>query len=149
MLDINDYLKISEIAEVKTDKYGNEISRVYNLAFKDNNEFLKDWMFFDKKINGNNGVYMIGDFYIGQTQDLRSRLLRHIKPVIINSKNQQNQDLSNIFRYNLSNGLVMPVIILSKRHDLEQYYINKYKKLNYPLVNKAYGIGIKFALEVI
>lgn len=79
------------------------------------------------------GVYMLNNFYIGKSDNIRSRIKQHIIRSL--KGNHYNMDLQErIVRCITLQSL--PFDIISRDPNDEIGLISKYKSLGYPLVNK-------------
>lgn len=103
----------------------------------DNTTFIKDWM--DIEIpylrKNNIGIYLIGDFYIGQSINIRQRVMQHYKLCLKNE--HVNTDFQNKFLELLKSGKTISLKILDNKADsnIEQQYIDEYRTNGFPLVN--------------
>jgi hypothetical protein len=105
------------------------------ISLKDNNFFLYDCCNLSfKKGDNRQGVYMIGDFYIGKSIDIRKRVLNHFQ-CSINGRHQNN-DLSSKIIDLLLNGEKIPVRILSQDTRKEAFFIHEFVRKGYNLKNK-------------
>jgi hypothetical protein len=103
----------------------------YNLV--DNNSFLSEVFGFSKSTHTNWGVYLMGDFYVGASTNIRKRLIAHT----LNCLNHRhvNKDFERRFIENLVSGNMMKILILSS-NVFDEYDLIKFgKELGYPLVN--------------
>ena len=92
----------------------------YSYALNDNNKFLEDVFRITFGRRRFSCVYMIGDFYVGQTTHLRQRLLCHIRMALngINHSAMYKELLRRI-----KSTQVIPVAILSRDLSQEEFFI--------------------------
>lgn len=101
-------------------------------------KFLERWLGYSNEEYPETCVYLLGDFYIGSTKQLRSRLLAHLRGVFSNSK-----------RYSLEfKQRFWDAFLLGKRVQLcfvdndvlwENYHIERFRRSGFPLVNRGPG----------
>lgn len=108
-----------------------------NGQIKDNNQFL--FHAFNFSVGWGQdfaGVYMIGDFYIGRSDSIRKRLIRHAQKAL--KGNHFNADFQTQFDFHISNDYTMPVKILSYQNtvSVENNLIKDHIQKGYNLVNK-------------
>lgn len=80
------------------------------------------------------GVYLINDFYIGRSANIRNRFYSHLSDAI-NSRHF-NRDLEKALLQKLKNKSPIKVSILSNDPDREDELICKYLSAGFPLLNK-------------
>ena len=86
---------------------------------------------------GNAGIYLIGNFYVGASKNLKQRLTNHFTSSRNDSRGN-NQELADLIAlYNSYDKKPIPVRLLSENLTEEYYWISKLKYLGFPLVNKA------------
>ncbi len=135
---------------VRNNKWG--YSEDTTLNFIDNNLMLLDCCGLSfKKGDNREGVYMIGDFYIGKSINIRKRILQHFQQSI-NSRHY-NKDLAAKIVNLLLIGEKIPVKILSHDTDDEEFFIKHYREKGYYLFNKEpyrnpKKVNLKFKIDV-
>ena len=82
------------------------------------------------------GVYLIGNFYVGSSQNIKHRILHHAR-LCINGQHH-NKDFEKRFMHNLRNGIRMPVSILSRSQKEENTFI-QLLSVTMGLVNQSIG----------
>lgn len=90
---------------------------------------------FDIHSKRENGVYMINDFYIGESSDIYYRILNHVQRAI--NGNGHNYDLCLMIRSIINSNNKIKVTLLSKNRWDERYFYNKYISEGYNLLNKG------------
>ena len=117
MLNLYDY-----IIDYSVYRFG-----VCSTTFKieNNNKFIRDWFGIEdeSKIKCA-GVYMIGDFYIGKSNNMRKRLLQHCQKTIKDT--HYNKGLSYALHDVFLRGLPITFRILSYNTKMELFFIKKY-----------------------
>lgn len=142
-LNIENYKTVSSIIE-SDPALGREPRQIY--GFLDNNKFLRDWFNYDSQTHERSGVYLIGNFYVGQSTNIRERLLRHARAAV-NFESSTSVNLYAEIRKNFSNGQAMPVTVLSNDIDHEQFFIDLCSDVyGFELKNSAYGRGGMFCV---
>lgn len=116
-----------------------ELQKVF---FDDKEKFLNKYIGIeDRKIFMRSGVYMIGDFYIGQSAKIYFRIRQHVHNAITdrhcNSK-VQSRLINSFFK-----GEKVGVKLLHKDVEWEDFYIGHYHKSGYPLLNQLKNIHKK------
>ncbi len=116
-----------------TNHRNNGTVKHYTLGFTDNNQFLKEFCGIEfKKVMS--GVYMIGDFYIGRSNNIRARLMSHLRSAINNR--HPNKEVESKIISRLLKRKVIPMWVLSDNDKDECKLIGYYKYHGFPLVNK-------------
>ena len=100
---------------------------LYYPTFKIENskKFIRDWFEIEdeSKIKCA-GVYMIGDFYIGRSENMRKRLLQHCQKTVKGT--HYNKGLSYALHEVFLGGLPTTFRILSYNPKMELFFIKKY-----------------------
>lgn len=139
-LNIQDYLTVTWTKEDDQSFFRTPKTNVYYGPIN-RNKFLNDWFDYSSSADLRKGVYLIGDFYIGQSTNIRERLLNHVSQTI-NSTAYDNKNLYNKILENLKNGHVMPVTLVSDDIYHEQFFIDFFRyQIGLPLVNSKNGLG--------
>lgn len=79
------------------------------------------------------GVYMIGDFYIGASKHIRERVLVHLRG--LDRGYHENRQLKESFHEFIETYGGIRISLLNLEPKSEAYFIDKYKKRGFPLVN--------------
>jgi len=80
----------------------------YSYRFHSGYAFLDEWCGYKNSIHGHSGVYMIGDFYIGSSGSIHSRVMNHFKAALNDNENSSKQVKSKILE-ELEKGNKIPV----------------------------------------
>lgn len=153
-MNINEnYLKLNEIYMVQPDIremfYGNnyQFTYAYSKWTADNYKLYYD-IIEEVRVTSNEGVYMINDFYIGSSKNIKSRIIGHISECWYEYWNKQldnkydefvyvkfNQFKANKIHNKLLNYGKLIITQLSENQEDEDYYINLYLNNGYNLTN--------------
>ena len=130
-MNIQDYMEVRKCAQSDGIVYD-------TVVMKSTNIFLRDWFLIDhpKKLNIE-GVYMISDFYIGVSQCIRTRVIRHAQQAILGK--HYNKKFQEKINFHFENGVPMDLMILSRNKKDEGRLIEEYKP---SLVNIGHGLKL-------
>ncbi len=80
---------------------------------------------------------MIGNFYIGASRNMRARIVSHI--AALKRGDHKNSNFINSFiMFYRTNGYI-PINYLNEEPFSESFFIKKFKKMGYPLINSTNG----------
>lgn len=130
-------MSIAIIKKRNFEDYFKEMPSGKIIRLVDNSKFINEWTNVDTAYmrKNNKGIYMIGDFYIGKSINIRQRFVSHYKLCLRHE--HVNNEFQNRFNQLLREGETIEFKVLDSNPNeaLEQSYIDKYKAIGYPLVN--------------
>ena len=111
--------------------------------------YLKVETYFDIETLDDNGVYILGDFYIGKSKNIRKRMIEHlaIHLPFYPTGFENLKKFKKIERYLINNELI-PVKLLSLNQDDEGKLIKEYVEKGYQLTNTVFNPNKKKQLKI-
>lgn len=109
-----------------------------NKSFTDQLAILEEYITIENPLNTKQGIYMLEDFYIGKSKNIKSRVLYHVLEVINMNTAEivYNRDKLNLIKTAIISGK-LNVKIIDSDMSKEVFYIKKfYNEL--PLTNKEF-----------
>lgn len=109
------------------------VSKSFHLSM---GKFCKEIMNIEYNSLKKSGVYIIGDFYIGRSKDISSRLMYHLNYSI--KGEHTNKEMQDRIMSKILNDKKLSIKIISDNQDDEEKLIYDYYEKGYPLINKQF-----------
>ncbi len=145
--------KTALMAQEKMEKLSPDLDNYRELIYKDFSlerrfrysniaKLIKDFTVWSHK-PPKKGVYLIGDFYVGQSSmSLFQRVGKHFRIALLKDSGLFENPITFPIIRELEQGNVIPVTVLSEDPNKEGYFIESLLDRGYELVNRVVGKGL-------
>ena len=107
---------------------------------------LKKYVLFECKNPNSEGVYLIENFYIGKSKNIKQRIIGHLVEALLDCVNLDHRNynyIKSMAIIEVLNKRRLKIVRLDHNKENEKELIIKFANIGYPLINKQFNPNYK------